>query len=115
MKTKRFIALMISLIMVLSMMSIAAFAVTPTDKVSEVELTLPEPRAGETVNLSISSVEAKHHMTYKVVGLRWYKQGDDRQMGVESGADTYFIGGQSYTVEVDLEVKSGNSGWNLSY
>ena len=115
MKTKRFIALMISLIMVLSMMSIAAFAVTPTDAVSEVELTLPEPRAGETVNLSISSVEAKHHMTYKVVGLRWYKQGDDRQMGVESGADTYFIGGQSYTVEVDLEVKSGNSGWNLSY
>ena len=115
MKTKRFIALMISLIMVLSMMSIAAFAVTPTDKVSEVELTLPEPRAGETVNLSISSVEAKHHMTYKVVGLRWYKQGDDRQMGVESGADTYFIGGQSYTVEVDLEVKSGNSGWNFSY
>ena len=115
MKTKRFIALMISLIMVLSMMSIAAFAVTPTDKVSEVELTLPEPRAGETVNLSISSVEAKHHMTYKVVGLRWYKQGDDRRMGVESGADTYFIGGQSYTVEVDLEVKSGNSGWNLSY
>ena len=106
---------MINLIMVLSMMSIAAFAVTPTDKVSEVELTLPEPRAGETVNLSISSVEAKHHMTYKVVGLRWYKQGDDRQMGVESGADTYFIGGQSYTVEVDLEVKSGNSGWNLSY
>ena len=115
MKTKRFIALMISLIMVLSMVSIAAFAVTPTDKVSEVELTLPEPRAGETVNLSFSSIEAKHHMTYKVVGLRWYKQGDDRQMGVESGADTYFIGGQSYTVEVDLEVKSGNSGWNLSY
>lgn len=115
MKTKRFIALMISLIMVLSMMSIAAFAVTPTDKVSEVELTLPEPRAGETVNLSISSVEAKHHMTYKVVGLRWYKQGDDRRMGVESGADTYFIGGQSYTVEVDLEVKSGNSGWNITY
>ena len=115
MKTKRFIALMISLIMVLSMLPVTALAVTPTDKVSEVELTLPEPRAGETVNLSISSVEAKHHMTYKVVGLRWYKQGDDRQMGVESGADTYFIGGQSYTVEVDLEVKSGNSGWNLSY
>ena len=115
MKTKRFIALMISLIMVLSMLPVTALAVTPTDAVSEVELTLPEPRAGETVNLSISSVEAKHHMTYKVVGLRWYKQGDDRQMGVESGADTYFIGGQSYTVEVDLEVKSGNSGWNLSY
>jgi len=74
MKTKRFIALMISLIMVLSMMSIAAFAVTPTDAVSEVELTLPEPRAGETVNLSFAAVEAKHHMTYKVVGLRWYKE-----------------------------------------
>ena len=115
MKTKRFIALMISLIMVLSMMSIAAFAVTPTDAVSEVELTLPEPRAGETVNLSFAAVEAKHHMTYKVVGLRWYKQGDNRQMGVESGADTYFIGGQSYTVEVDLELKSGNSGWNFEY
>ena len=115
MKTKRFIALMISLIMVLSMLPVTALAVTPTDKVSEVELTLTEPRAGETVNLSFSSVEAKHHMTYKVVGLRWYKQGDNRQMGVESGADTYFIGGQSYTVEVDLEVKSGNSGWNFEY
>ena len=56
MKTKRFIALMISLIMVLSMLPLTALAVTPTDKVSEVELTLPEPRAGETVNLSFSSV-----------------------------------------------------------
>lgn len=119
MKTRnRILNILLVTIMVLAIVpfsAITAFAVTPTDKVSEVELTLPEPRAGETVNLSISSVEAKHHMTYKVVGLRWYKQGDDRQMGVESGADTYFIGGQSYTVEVDLEVKSGNSGWNFSY
>ena len=101
--------------MVLLMMTVAAFAVTPTDRVSEVELKLPDAKAGETVNLSFSSVEAIHHMTYKVVGLRWYKYGDDRQMGVESGADTYFIGGQSYTVEIDLEVKSGNSGWNFEY
>ena len=95
MKNKKILALVISIVMILSILPIVALAVTPTDKVSEVELTLPEPRAGETVNLSFSSVEAKHHMTYKVVGLRWYKQGDNRQMGVESGADTYFIGGQS--------------------
>lgn len=114
----RILSILLAAIIVLAIVpfsAITAFAVTPADAVSEVELTLPEPRAGETVNLSFAAVEAKHHMTYKVVGLRWYKQGDNRQMGVESGADTYFIGGQSYTVEVDLEVKSGNSGWNITY
>ena len=119
MKTRnQILSILLAAIMVLAIVpfsAITAFAVTPADAVSEVELTLPEPRAGETVNLSFAAVEAKHHMTYKVVGLRWYKQGDNRQMGVESGADTYFIGGQSYTVEVDLEVKSGNSGWNFEY
>ena len=115
MKMKRILALIITLLMAISLLPTAAFAIEATDRVSEVELTLPAPRAGETVNLSFSSVEAKHHMTYKVVGLRWYKQGDDRQMGKETGADTYFIGGQTYTVEVDLEVKSGNSGWKFEY
>ena len=95
------------------MSALTAFALNVTDKVSEVELTLREPYAGENVNLSYSSVEVKHHMTYKVVGLHWYKDGDDRQMGVESGADTYFIGGYTYTVKIDLQVKSGNSGWNI--
>ncbi|MBR2972008.1 MAG: hypothetical protein IKC61_03675, partial [Clostridia bacterium] len=74
MKTRnRILNILLVTIMVLAIVpfsAITAFAVTPTDAVSEVELTLPEPRAGETVNLSISSVEAKHHMTYKVVGLR---------------------------------------------
>ena len=118
MKTKRFLTFLLAILAIASLIPIAsttARALEVSDKVKEVELTLTAPKAGETVNLSISSVEAKHHMTYKVVGLRWYKQGDDRQMGVESGADTYFIGDQSYTVEVDLEVKSGNGGWNLSY
>ena len=117
MKKKKFLVLLISLLTMLtisvSAMSILALGVT--DKVSEVALTVVEPRAGESVNLVLSSVEAKHHMTYKVVGLRWYKNGDGKQMGVESDADTYFIGGNSYTVEVDLEVKSGNSGWNFEY
>ena len=115
MKMKRILAWIITLVMAISLLPTVAFAIEATDRVSEVELTLPVPRAGETVNLSFTSVEAKHHMTYKVVGLRWYKQGDDRQMGKETGADTYFIGGQTYTVEVDLEVKSGNSGWKFEY
>ena len=115
MKTNRIFAVIICVVMLLTLIPVSAFALNVTDKVSEVELKLREPRAGETVNLSFSSVEAKHHMTYKVVGLRWYKEGDGRQMGVESGADTYFIGSQSYTVEVDLEVKNGNGGWNITY
>ena len=78
------------------MSALTAFALNVTGKVSEVELTIREPYAGENVNLSYSSVEVKHHMTYKVVGLHWYKDGDDRRMGVESGADTYFIGGYTY-------------------
>ena len=118
MKTKKLLALVLSMAMVLAMLpfaSLGVFALNVTDKVSEVTLTIPEPKAGNTVNLSYSSVEVKHHMTYKVVGLRWYKDSDNRQMGVESGADTYFIGGHSYTVEIDLAVKSANSGWNLEY
>ena len=95
MKTNRIFAVIICVVMLLTLIPVSAFALNVTDKVSEVELKLHEPRAGETVNLSFSSVEAKHHMTYKVVGLRWYKEGDGRQMGVESGADTYFIGSQS--------------------
>lgn len=113
MKTKKLLLFIMSIVMCFSLLQITAFAAS--DKVSEVTLTISEPRAGENVNLDFSSVGVHHHMTYKVVGLRWYKQGDNRQMGVESGADTYFIGGQSYTVEIDLEVKSGNSGWNFEY
>ena len=101
--------------MLLSLLPLAAFALNVTDKVSEVELTLREPKAGENVNLELSSVEVKHHMTYKVVGLRWYKLGDDRPMGLNNGSDTYFIGGNSYTVEIDLQVKEGNGGWNVEY
>ena len=111
----RIVSIALVVVMILAMMPFSAFSLEVSDKVSEVELTLPEAKAGETVNLDFSAVEVKHHMTYKVVGIRWYKYLDDRQMGVESGADTYFIGGQSYTVEIDLEVKSGNSGWNLEY
>ena len=117
MKKKKILAILIGLLVTLtiSVSASAVMAFGASDKVSEVELTVVEPRAGESVNLNFSSVEVKHHMTYKVVGLRWYKYGDDKQMGVESGADTYFIGGNSYTIEVDLEVKSGNSGWNFEY
>ena len=112
----KFLSVLLVLVMafaLIPMSALTAFALNVTDKVSEVELTLREPYAGENVNLSYSSVEVKHHMTYKVVGLYWYKDGDDRQMGVETGADTYFIGGYTYTVKVDLQVKSGNSGWNI--
>ena len=118
MKTRKILTALIAMFVIISMLPLAALstvALNITDKVSEVELTIPEAKAGNTANLDISSVEVKHHMTYKVVGLRWYKKGDNRQMGVESGADTYFIGGQSYIVEIDLEVKSGNSGWNFTY
>ena len=115
MKTKRISAFIICLSMLLSLLPLAAFALNVTDKVSEVELTLREPKAGENVNLELSSVEVKHHMTYKVVGLRWYKLGDDRPMGLNNGSDTYFIGGNSYTVEIDLQVKEGNGGWNVEY
>ena len=103
MKTKRILAMFMVVVMLITMLPISTLALDVTDKVSEVELTIPEAKAGNTVNLDISSVEVKHHMTYKVVGIRWYKSGDDRQMGVESGADTYFIGGETYTVEIDLE------------
>ena len=118
MKMKRLLVAFICaalMLFVLPFAVINASALQVSDKVSEVELTLPEPKAGENVNLSYSSVTVKHHMTYKVVGIRWYKYMDNRQMGVESGADTYFIGDQTYIVEVDLEVKSGNSGWNFEY
>ena len=116
MKMKKHLAVLIGMLMLIFMLPLTIFtahALQVSDKVSEVELTIREPYAGENVNLSYSSVEVKHHMTYKVVGLHWYKDGDDRQMGVESGADTYFIGGYTYTVKVDLQVKSGNSGWNI--
>ena len=116
MKMKKHLAVLIGMLMLIFMLPLTIFtahALQVSDKVSEVELTIREPYAGENVNLSYSSVEVKHHMTYKVVGLHWYKDGDDRQMGVESGADTYFIGGYTYTVKIDLQVKSGNSGWNI--
>ena len=116
MKMKKHLAVLIGMLMLIFMLPLTIFtahALQVSAKVSEVELTIREPYAGENVNLSYSSVEVKHHMTYKVVGLHWYKDGDDRQMGVESGADTYFIGGYTYTVKVDLQVKSGNSGWNI--
>ena len=116
MKMKKHLAVLIGMLMLIFMLPLTIFtahALQVSAKVSEVELTIREPYAGENVNLSYSSVEVKHHMTYKVVGLHWYKDGDDKQMGVESGADTYFIGGYTYTVKVDLQVKSGNSGWNI--
>ena len=116
MKMKKHLAVLIGMLMLIFMLPLTIFtahALQVSDKVSEVELTIREPYAGENVNLSYSSVEVKHHMTYKVVGLHWYKDGDDRQMGVESGADTYFIGGYTYTVKIDLQIKSGNSGWNI--
>ena len=116
MKMKKHLAVLIGMLMLIFMLPLTIFtahALQVNDKVSEVELTIREPYAGENVNLSYSSVEVKHHMTYKVVGLHWYKDGDDRQMGVESGADTYFIGGYTYTVKIDLQVKGGNSGWNI--
>ena len=116
MKMKKHLAVLIGMLMLIFMLPLTIFtahALQVSDKVSQVELTIREPYAGENVNLSYSSVEVKHHMTYKVVGLHWYKDGDDRQMGVESGADTYFIGGYTYTVKIDLQVKSGNSGWNI--
>ena len=116
MKMKKHLAVLIGMLILIFMLPLTIFtahALQVSDKVSEVELTIREPYAGENVNLSYSSVEVKHHMTYKVVGLHWYKDGDDRQMGVESGADTYFIGGYTYTVKIDLQVKSGNSGWNI--
>lgn len=116
MKMKKHLAVLIGMLMLIFMLPLTIFtahALQVNVKVSEVELTIREPYAGENVNLSYSSVEVKHHMTYKVVGLHWYKDGDDRKMGVESGADTYFIGGYTYTVKVDLQVKSGNIGWNI--
>ena len=112
MKTKRFIALMISLIMVLSMMPFAAFALNVTDKISTVKLKISEPSAGQSVNLSFSSVELGNSMEYKVIGLSWYKNNESVKMGVDNGADTYFIGGNSYTVRIDLEAKT-NDGWNI--
>ena len=103
---------MISLIMVLSMMPFAAFALNVTDKISTVKLKISEPSAGQSVNLSFSSVELGNSMEYKVIGLSWYKNNESVKMGVDNGADTYFIGGNSYTVRIDLEAKT-NDGWNI--
>lgn len=123
MKTKNFI---ISFVLMLSLL-FTAFAFTPSTvnalevsvKVNEVAITLPAPAAGVTVYRDNASVEVKHHMTYKVVGLNWYKDynpnGSNDRLGVDANADTFFKGGESYTVRVDLELKGANSGWNFEY
>ena len=123
MKVKNFI---ISLVLMLSLL-FTAFAFTPSNvnalevnvKVEEVDITLPAPAAGVTVYRDNASVTVKHHMTYKVVGLNWYKDynpnGSNDKLGVDSNADTFFKGGESYTVRVDLELKGANSGWNFEY
>ena len=74
MKMKKHLAVLIGMLMLIFMLPLTIFtahALQVNDKVSEVELTIREPYAGENVNLSYSSVEVKHHMTYKVVGLHW--------------------------------------------
>ena len=117
MKTKKILAMLIAAILLISMLPFSAFstmALEITDKIKEVELTLPAPVSGDNVYLDYGSVIAKHHMSYKVVGVTWYKDNQPQHLGVDA-ADKYFIGGHSYTVRVDLQVKGGNSGWNFEY
>ena len=114
---KKFLSILIACIMVLSMLTVSTLSVSAleaNDKIKEVALTLTEPVAGDTVNLDVSSVEVEHFMSYRVVGLNWYKNHEADHLGIGS-ADKYFIGGESYTVRVDLEHKAGNSGWNFNY
>ena len=107
----------IAALMVITMIpvtALSAFALEVSDKVKEVDLTIAEPIAGENVNLDYSSVTVKHYMTYKVVGVNWYKNESKDHLGT-GDADKYFIGGESYTVRIDLALKGANSGWNFEY
>ena len=118
MKAKRLFALLIATLIVLSALPVATLLTSALDvgsKIKEVALTITEPKAGDMVNLDCSAVEAKHFMTYKVIGVNWYKNHETSRMGVDSGTDNYFIGGESYTVGIYLAYKAGNSGWNFEY
>lgn len=117
MKRTRILAFLIAVLTVITMIPITAltsFAYTVTDKVKEVALTVAEPAAGLNVNLDYSSVTVEHYMTYKVVGVNWYKNDSKEHLGT-GNADKYFIGGETYTVRIDLALKGANSGWNFDY
>ena len=120
MKRKSFlICLLITFSLVLTLFAftpLSSSALNVSDKISEVELTLPAPKTGETINRDYTTVTVKHHMSYKVVGMNWYKNDDlENKLGVDDGTDTFYKGGECYTVSVILQVKGANSGWNIEF
>ena len=74
-------------------------------KINQVGLTVQQPTAGASIDLSFSSVELKHSMDYKVVGLSWYKNHLPDKLAVGSN-EKDFVGGHSYTVKIDLKIKN---------
>ncbi|MBO5271144.1 MAG: hypothetical protein J6B77_10185, partial [Clostridia bacterium] len=114
MKMKRTLTVLMALVMVFLMLPLQALALTVTAKISEVELTLPAPVAGELASRDASIVTVKHHMSYKVTTVNWMKHPSEEYLGVNN-AEKYFVGGQTYTVYITLAVKGANSGWNIDY
>ena len=117
MKTRRLLAaftVLLAIALVVASMAVTAFAYSVNVKISDVELTIAAPVAGADVTRDYSSVTVKNPMDYKVVGITWYHYGFDDHVGVDAGTEKYFIGGRSYTVRIDLQVK-GMSEWNFTW
>ena len=120
MKTKRFLAALIAVIMVLFILPLTAvtsLALNSPNDIKSVALTLETPKAGATVDLSYSSVSCDTPMDYKVVGLHWYKGNNPDYLNDRLGQgsnDKYFIGNCTYTVKIELAVK-GDKTWNMEY
>lgn len=117
MKAKRFFVALTAILMAISLLplsAIGASALQVTDKISEVDLTLEAPVSGVTVPRDNASVQVKAPMDYKVTGVSWFKNDETEPLG-NMGTDTYFVGGNSYTVRVYLYAKSGNGGWNCDF
>ena len=120
MKTKRFLPALITVvtvILILSATALTAFAFNTPNDIKSVALTLDEPKAGATIDLSYGSVTCDTPMDYKVVGVHWYKGNETDYLNDRLGEgdnDKYFIGNYFYTVKIELAVK-GNKTWNFEY
>lgn len=121
MKTKKLLTALLALVMAASMLSCLALtslaALNDPNNVKDIALTLNPPKAGDTVNLSYDGVTCASPMEYKVVSVDWYKNNATDFLNDRLGRDgneNYFIGGNSYTVKVTLQVK-GDRDWNLDF
>ena len=117
MKIRKILALLTVICLVIAVIPITASAYTVNGKVSEVGLTVPVPGSGQNAEKAVNAIGVEHGMVYRVTSVNWRKEGyNDAFLGVD-GVEDYFIGGNSYTVEVVLELKEGNAenGWNFEY